>query len=453
MAEDRVEFDLDSAIEEIDRLLDARRTDEALGYIAALHPADQAALIAELDAERRTPLLPRIPRDALAGILDYLEEEPRRAVVEELEPAVLGPILDEVDRDVAVDILHILPADRARTTLASMARAAEVTPLLAFEDESAGGRATSDFVALNRAWTVEQAIGYLRSYKPSAEQVFYLYVVDDEHRLSGVVSLRQLVVAGPERRIEELMTPEVVSVHPTEDQEEVLRQVRHYNFVALPVVDEGRHLLGVVSVDDLMDVAEEEATEDMYRMAGLDEDETLLRPIARSVAPRMSWLLLNLVTAFAAAGVVNIFEGTIQRAAALAVFMPIIAGQGGNAGIQTITLTVRSLALGEVDVSDALHILRREVIIGLVNGVTIGLILGVLAYLWKDNVGLGVVAGTAMLLNMATAVTVGVLVPLSLRAAKLDPALAAGVIVTTFTDVMGFFFFLGLATLMIERIS
>jgi len=453
MAEDRVEFDLDAAVQDVERLLNTASAAEALAYIAALHPADQAALVAELDPERRAPLLPRIPREALADILDYLEEEPRRAVVGELDPAVLGPLLDDVDRDVAVDVLRGLAPDRARTTLANMRSAAEVTPLLAFEDKSAGGRATSDFVALQRAWTVEQALGYLRSYKPSAEQVFYLYVIDDERRLGGVVSLRQLVVAGPERRIEELMTPEVVSVHPNEDQEEALRRVQHYNFVALPVVDEERHLVGVVSVDDLMDVAEEEATEDMYRMAGLAEDETLLRPIARSVAPRMSWLLLNLVTAFAAASIVNAFEGTIERAAALAVFMPIIAGMGGNAGIQTITLTVRSIALGEVDVRDALHIVRRELIIGVTNGVTIGLVLGMLAYLWKDNVGLGVVAGSAMLLNMTTAVTVGVLVPLTLRALKLDPALAAGVIVTTFTDVLGFFFFLGLATLMIDRIA
>jgi len=268
------------------------------------------------------------------------------------------------------------------------------------------------------------------------------------------VSLRQLVVSQPEERIGELMTPEVVSVQAHEDQEDVLRQVQHYNFVAVPVVDAAGRLVGVVGVDDLMDVAEEEATEDMYRMAGLSESESIYyQSLRRSTGLRLGWLLINLLTACAAAGMVYVFEGTIERAAILAVFMPIIAGMGGNAGIQTITLVVRSLALGEVELRDVGYVLRRELIIGVVNGVSIGLLLGVLAFLWKDNVALGVVAGVAMLLNMSTAVTVGVLVPLTLRWLRLDPALASGVFVTMFTDIMGFFFFLGFATLLIERIA
>lgn len=441
------------ALEEAERLLDAGRVDEALAHVAALHPADQAQLIAGLDPDLRALLLPRVPEEAMAQVLDYLEEEPRRSIIAVLEPAALGPILDRVQRDVAADVLHALPPERARQALAAMRSAAEVVPLLPHPDETAGGRMTTDFVALHRDWTVEQALSYLRRTRPGAEQVFYLYVVDDEHRLEGVVSLRHLVVANADERIGDLMTPDVVSVATAEDQEEVVRRVRHYNFIAVPVVDDGRHLVGVVSVDDLMDVAEEEATEDMFLMAGLTEDESLLRPVARSVAPRLSWLLVNLLTAFAAAAVVNTFEGTIERVAALAVFMPIIAGMGGNAGIQTITLMVRSLALGNVEMRDVRRVLGRELVIGITNGIAIGLLLGVLAYTWKGNVGLGVVAGTAMLLNMATAVTVGVLVPLSLRALRLDPALAAGVLVTTFTDVLGFFFFLGLATLLIERIT
>ena len=202
-----------------------------------------------------------------------------------------------------------------------------------------------------------------------------------------------------------------------------------------------------------MDVAEEEATEDMYRMAGLAERESLQRPVARSLLPRLGWLLVALVSVFAAAAVVDAFEGTIERAAALAVFMPVIAGLGGNAGVQTITLVVRSLALGNVELRDVRRVLLRELLIGVTNGVIFGLIVGLLIFAWKGNVGLSVVAGVAMLLNMTMAVTAGVLVPVSLRALRLDPALASGVLVTTFTDVLGFFFFLGLATLMIDRIA
>jgi magnesium transporter len=443
----------ETALNEIAESLEAERLDEALARLTALHPADQALVIDELESGQRPALLARMSHEALAHMIGYLGEESRRTIASELEPSAIGPVLDLVDRDVAADVLRALPPEQARAALAVMRRAAGVVPLLPHPDETAGGRMTSDFVALHKEWTVEEALSYLRRMKPAAEQVFYLYVVDDAHRLEGVVSLRHLVVANPERRIGELMTPEVVSVRTGQDQEEVARQVQHYNFIAVPVVDEDRHLVGVVSVDDLMDVAQEEATEDMFLMAGLSEEESVYRPLAQSVAPRMSWLIVNLLTASAAAGVVSAFEGTIERAAALAVFMPVIAGMGGNAGIQTITLVVRSMALGEVALADVRYVLRRELAIGLANGVVIGLLLGIVVYAWKQNAGLSAVAGVAMLLNMATAVTVGVLVPLTLRALRLDPALASGVFVTMFTDIMGFFFFLGLATLLIDQIA
>ena len=453
MSDDFAEFSRDDGPQETQRLLAAGRTNQALTQLSTLHPADQAELIARLDAPLWAPLLPRIPREALAQILAYLSEEPRRRVVAELAPDLLGPVLDQVDRDVAVDILHELPPERAPAVLANMRSAAELAPLLPHTDESAGGRMTSDFVALDQGWTVDQALSYLRRTRPTAEQVFYLYVVDEERRLEGVVSLRHLVVAAPEERIGGLMTPEVVSAHTTDDQEVVARRIQRYHFVALPVVDDERRLVGVVSVDDLMDVVEEEATEDMYRMVGLAEDESVLRPVACSAAPRLGWLLVSLLSMFLAAAMVNAFEGTIERVAALAVFMPVIAGLAGNAGVQTITLVVRSLALGQVRLRDAHRLLRRELALAVANGIIIGLLVGVLAFAWKGNVALGVVAGLAMLLNIPTAVTAGVLVPLTLRALRLDPALASGVLVTTLTDVLGFFFFLGLATLLVERLA
>lgn len=443
----------EAALQETQRLLEAGRTDEALSALSTLHPADQAEVIAQLDASLRAPLLPRIPREALAQILAFLNEELRRRVVADVTPDLLGAVLDQMERDVAVDVLHDLGPERAPAVLASMRTAADVAPLLLHTDESAGGRMTSDFVALHREWTVDEALSYLRRTRPDAEQAFYLYVVDEGHRLEGVVSLRQIVVASPEERISDVMTPEVISVQASEDQEEAARRIEHYALVALPVVDDEHRLVGVVSVDALIDVIEAEATEDMYRMAGLAEDESVLRPIARSAAPRLAWLLVALLSMFAAAATVNLFEDTIERVVALAIFMPVIAGMGGNAGVQTITLVVRSLTLGEVDLQHVGPVLRRELTIAITNGVVIGLIVGVLAFAWKGNVALGVVAGLAMLLNITTAVTAGVLVPLSLRALRQDPALASGVLVTTVTDVLGFFFFLGLATLLVDRLA
>ncbi len=434
-------------------LLEAGEIQNGLAHLGSLHPADQAHVLSALDPSLRAPLLTQISHDAMAEIFDYLKDDPRQALAEELEAARLGPLLDHVEQDTAVDILHGLPPERAQQAMAEMADAPALAPLLQYGDETAGGRMTTDFVAFQRDWTVDQALSHLRQTHPGAEQVFYLYVVDAGERLEGVVSLRQLVVSSPETKISDLMTTDVMSVAAMTDQEEAARRVQHYNFIALPVVDAQQRLIGIVSFDDLMDVAEEEATEDMFRMAGLAEHETLQRPIAQSVLPRLGWLLVALVSVIAAAGVVSAFEGTIEQAVVLAVFMPVVAGLGGNAGVQTITLVVRSLALGDVELRDVRRVLVREVLIGVTNGFVVGLILALVVYAWKQNVGLSVVAGVAMLLNMTTGVTVGVLVPVTLRRLRLDPALASGVLLTTFTDVLGFFFFLGLATLMIDQIA
>lgn len=438
---------------EIERLLDEERVNEAVAHLTELHPADQAEVVGELDRDARALVLPRLSQEALAEIIDYLPEEPRTAVAESLDVALLRGVLDQVERDVAVDVLHALDAARAREVLAGMSRALELAPLLQHEDESAGGRMTSDFVALPRGWTVEQTLAHLRHWRPKADQAYYLYVVDDQQRLEGVVSLRNLVVATTEERIADLMTTDTVSVQVGEDQEEVARRIQRYNFIALPVVDSERRLVGVVNVDDLMDVVAEEATEDMYRMVGLAESESLERPIASSLLPRLSWLLVAMVSVLAAAGVVIGFEDSIERVPRLAAFMPIIGGLGGNAGVQTITLVVRSIALGQMELRDVRGVLQRELTIAIVNGMSIGLVLALIAFGVTQNIGFSIVVAVAMLLSMTTAVTAGVLVPLTLRALRLDPALAAGVVVTTSTDVLGFFFFLGLATLLIDQIG
>ena len=454
MADERAETPpADAAREETLRLLEAGRTDQALAQLATLHPADQAELIGDLDADLRAPLLPRIPQDALAEILEFLEEEPRRTVAAELEPTVLGPLLDHVDRDVAADILHEIPPRIAQAVLASMATAAEVAPLLPHTDESAGGRMTSDFVALHREWTVEQALSHLRRTKPNVEQAFYLYVVDDQHRLEGVVSLRHLVVATPEERISDLMTPEVVSVRASEDQEEAARRVQHYNFVALPVVDDARRLVGVISVDDLMEVAEEEATEDMYQMVGLAGEETVFSPVSLAARRRIPWLLVNLATAFVAALTVSAFEDTIARVAVLAAFMPVVAGHGGNTGTQAITLVVRGLALGEVRPADAWRVMWKETRFGLIHGTIAGGLSGALAYALTGNLWLPMVVFCAMLGNVVLAATVGSFLPLLMRRLGIDPALASAIWLTTFTDIMGFLMLLGLGALLVERLA
>jgi magnesium transporter len=248
------------------------------------------------------------------------------------------------------------------------------------------------------------------------------------------------------------MSEEVRSVEVTADQEEVAEQMRHYNLLALPVVDDGGRLRGVVTADDVLDVQVEEATEDIYRMAGLAEEERLFRPLRDAVPPRLAWLSVNLMTALVAAVTVSAFEGTIERVAVLAVFMPMVAGMGGNAGLQTLTLVVRSIALGEIEVRDQWRVLRHEAAVALINGLLIGAVVAGIALVWKGNGWLALIVGVAILANIANAMFVGVFVPMTLRRFKVDPALASGVI-STFSDVMGFLVFLGLGAILVTKLS
>jgi magnesium transporter len=444
----------ETVLDEVRRLLGGDDINRALILLADLHAADQAEALAVLEPDDCALLLQQFERESIAQVLEYLEEEPRRAIIERIDPAVLGPVLDEADQDVAVDVLHGLSPERSRAVLAAMHTSAEIAPLLPYGDETAGGRMTSDFVALHKEWTVDEALSYLRRTRPDAEQAFYLYVVDDSHRLQGVVSLRELVVAEPDVRIAGIMTPDVVRVDANEDQEELARRIQHYRFVALPVVDTDKRLIGVVGVDDLVAVVEEEATEDMYQMVGLDTEETVFSPVARAARRRIPWLLVNLAIAFLAAMTVRAFEDTISQVAVLAVFMPVVAGHGGNMGTQTITLVVRALALGEVRPADAWPVIWRQVGVGLIHGLIVGLLSAGLAYIITDGNGwLAMIVFVAMLANVIIAAAVGSLLPLLMRRIGIDPALASSIWLTTFTDVMGFILLLGLGTLLIDEIS
>jgi magnesium transporter len=290
--------------------------------------------------------------------------------------------------------------------------------------------------------------------RPDAEESYYLYVVDHENHLQGVVSLRNLIVAPALTHVDEIMSRETFSVSTDIDQEEAARLVERYDLRSLPVVDEENRLVGVVTQDDIIDVVEAEATEDMYLLHGVTGIEGPWSPLQTSVRRRLPWLLVNILTALAAAVVVSLFQGTIEKAAVLAVFMPVIAGQGGNAGIQTLTIIVRSLALGEMELRDSWQVLAKQLAIGLCNGLAVGVVVGLVAFLWEGNLTLGVVVTLAMLANVGIVASFGgVLVPATLRFLGFDPALAAGIFVTMLTDLLGFLTFLGLAALLISEIQ
>jgi magnesium transporter len=320
-----------------------------------------------------------------------------------------------------------------------------VENLLEYDEQTAGRIMNPHVFALNEDLTVGEAITELQSNR-DVEMVFYLYVVDDRRHLVGVTSLRRLLLVAPETPLKRIMAGDVISARVDMDQEEVARQVASYNLLAIPVVDEENKLVGVITVDDVIDVIKDEATEDIMRLAGVAGDERVFTPAPESLRKRLPWLGVNLATAFLAAGVVGLFTGTIDALPILAVFMPIVAGMGGNAATQTLTVIVRGIALGELTWGNSRKALLKEAMVGIGNGVALGMVAALVAWITRGDPVLGLVLGAAMVISMFVAATAGVLIPLGLRAANIDPALASSVFITTMTDVFGFFSFLGLAT-------
>ncbi len=437
-------------VEEAADLISALRPTEAADVVAALHPADGADVLEELDPADRAEVVEELEPGIGADVLIELDEDERTDVANRLDAEALSEFLDEMAPDDAADVLGELDETKAEAALVEMDQEDEVRELLEHEEDSAGGLMIPHVVAFRQSMTVQQTIEFLRRHKPDEETSYYLFVTDDADRLIGVVSLRQLVVAAPHVQLGAIMKPDVITADVGTDQEECARLLARYDLLALPIVDDDRKLVGVVTADDLFDVVEEEATEDIYHLANLDADEDVYDNVFRSSRRRITWLLVNLPTALFAAWVVSRFTNTIAALAVLPSFALIVNGQGGNAGIQTLTLIVRSLALGEITLRDSWRTLTREFIIGGLNGIIFGVCVGVISLLWQGSLMLGVVVGAALLLNLINAAIMGTLVPLGLRLCKVDPALASGVIVTTFTDVMGSVCLYGIATILLS---
>jgi len=447
------EQDTSELTDRIEGILRGPDIEKAAEAIASIHPADRADLYERLDPELREAFLSVLSSEEIAELLEYLDEGVREKVVGRMPRVSLARVLDKTSQDAAVDVLRTLaPAEMARV-LSAMTTASEITPLLQHADESAGGLMTRGYVALHPEMTAQQAITFLRLRKPVVEEAYYLYVLDAANRLLGVVNLRELLISDLDSPIVDVMTKDSITVEADTDQEEVARLIQHYRLRALPVVDEQGVLSGIVTADDAMEVASEEATEDMYRMVGLLSDDSVYAPLIVSARRRIPWLGINVVAVFLAAAMVAAFEDTIAQAAALAVFMPVVAGLGGNSGIQSVTIVVRGMALGEIKTEDAMRVLMKEVAIGLVKGVVFGLTIGLVAWAWQAEPWWGLVVGLALMLNMLVAGLLGAVIPLGLRALKLDPAVASGIFLTAFTDVLGFLFLLGLGALLIDQLT
>jgi magnesium transporter len=427
----------------------------AFNILSKLHPSDIAELLGELQENFRKPtfgLLVQRDRTLASEALSELGVERGAELLMDMSAEEISRLLQELDPDDAAEFVGYLPAELQEEILGAMRQkdAAEVQDLLQYPEQTAGRIMNPNVFSLHEDTTVGEAITRLQT-SGELEMVFYIYLVDDRNHLVGVLSLRQLLLKRPEIRLKDIMVTRVIRAATDTDQEEVAQLVDSYNILAIPVVDEENKLVGLITVDDVIDVIKEEATEDIYRLAGLDVHERVFSPPRTSVRMRIPWLAVNLVTAFLAAFVVSLFEGTIQKFAILAVFMPIVPLLGGNAGTQTLTVMVRGIALGELSWSNSRKALFKELLVGLLNGLAIGLVVGLVGFVWTGNPVLGAVLAVAMIGNLVVAAVMGTLVPLALRWLNVDPALASSVFVTTATDVFGLLFFLGLGAYFLTR--
>ncbi len=436
-------------IERVHELLAREQTAEAIRGFEELHAVDQARVFGDLSREQQRLLLEALSPTDSGRMIEHLRPEEAAEALAEVETEDISSILDETDPDVAVDVLKQLPEERLVDAVEGMKEAREVIPLLEFGDESAGGVMTSEFLQLQEDLTAANALDSLRVLGKEAERISSLLVVDRDGRLTGSLGPIRLALARPAATVGELMDPEITSVTHGVDREDVARLMERYDLHHLAVVDDDRRPIGLILLEDVIGVLEEEATEDMYMMTGI-RGERLAGPLGGSVRRRLPWLFVNLATTIAAALVIGAFESTIAKTAVIAVFLPVVAGNGGIVATQTLTLMIRSMATGDVPRRSGLRLLGKELFLVFIHGAFLGVAIGLLAYAWKGNVMLGVVVGIAMIGTMPIAGLAGAATPLVLRALRVDPAAGSAVIVTTVTDVTGFLLLLGLATILIS---
>jgi magnesium transporter len=413
-----------------------------------LHAADMGDLLEALDAGERIRLVTVLGDRFDFSALTEVDDTVRSEILEVLPTADVARGVAELDSDDAVHILEDIDTPEREEILAQMPAFERLSlkRSLDFPEDSAGRLMQTDFIAIPPYWTVGQTIDYLRTEKDLPDEFYQIYVVNPAYNLQGIIPLDKFLRSKRDVRIGDLMQTNVIEVEATEDQEEAARDFERYDLVEVAVVDESRRLVGVLTIDVIVDVFQEEATEVMQLLAGVG-DEEISDTVGRTVRGRATWLVVNLVTAMLASFVIGLFDATIEEMVALAALMPIVASMGGNAGTQTMTVTVRALAMRELDSFKIRRLVLREMMVGVLNGLIFALLLGLLTWLRFFNPGLGLVIALAMIVNMIAAGSAGILIPLTLNRFKIDPAVASSVFVTTVTDVVGFFGFLGLAAL------
>lgn len=415
-------------------------------------PIDIANTISELEEDALKDFAKCLSFEEISEIIEVAEEELQTSFINILPLNSIIEIFSFMSSDDIADILGILPIDKRKDFLKLMkaSDSKDVQMLLGFDEESAGGIMTTQYIALFKELSVGQALEKIKRIGPKTEVIETIFIIDKNNRLLGTVDLRDILISENETKLAEILDENFLFVHPDTDQEEVSLIVSKYDLQVIPVLNRKNVLLGIITIDDIVDVIVEEQAEDFAKLSGVDKDEKVGSKLSVSIKSRLPWLMINLITAFLASFTVSMFEDTITQVVALAAAMPIVAGMGGNAGTQTLSIVVRSIALGEVDIKEDWKYVFNEILLGVINGLITGLVTGIILFVKYDNIYLGIIILVAMIGNLVIAGFFGFLIPLILKKFNLDPAISSSIFLTTATDVGGFFIFLGLAQMFLE---
>lgn len=419
-----------------------------------LHPYDQATFLKMVDESLRMKIYHFLSPEEMGTIFEHieLEKDEYQSYLEEMHPTYIASMLSSMYTDDAVDILHELDKEQVLSYLTIMDEesAQEIKGLLHYEEYTAGSIMTTEFIAIEANQTVRSAMVILKKEAPTAETIYYVYVVDEQKKLVGVISLRDLIIHDDDSMIADIMYDRVVSVSVSDDQEEVGRKMMDYNFLALPVVDYQNHLLGIITVDDIMDVMEEEASDDYSKLAAVSDMDTADRNPFISAKKRLPWLIILLFLGMFTANLIGQFEETLEKVSILAVFIPLIAGMAGNTGTQALAVAVRGIATGDVEKESKAKLLLREAGTGFINGFVCGALVMGIVYMWKGDFFLGLLVGVSILSTLIVATIAGSFVPLLMHKCKIDPAVASGPFITTVNDIISILIYFGMATLFMQ---
>jgi magnesium transporter len=443
---------VDAALRNVRALLEADDVAAAIRVLQSLNPPDQADVFEELNASQQRDILPQMDVSDSADILEELDDEDAAALAQDLSVSTLADILDEMEPDEAADLLGDLPKSTTAALLREMDDAEDVLPLLAHKDDTAGGLMSPPEVVLNEDMTAEQAIAHIRVLAPETESVYYLFAVDADDRLSGVLSLRELIVASPKTPVRDIMSRDVIYVEADVDQEEAAQLMSRYDLLGLPVVDSQHRLLGIITYDEVTDILEEEATEDIQRLGGAEPlDKPYFATAVSWVArKRLGWLLLLFVTGTFTGSVIRHFQPILDQVIVLSLFVPLLIGTGGNSGSQTTSTIIRALAVGDVDTGDILRVYWHETRVGLLLGFMMAVVAFIRAVTWDTSVWIALAVALSIWAIVLWANSLGALLPIVAHKLRIDPTVVSGPVMSTLVDATGLFIYFTVARVILR---